>query len=94
MPSRRPLFSLGSLVMTPGAREALDDSGETPVSFLRRHIHGDWGNLDEEDLEANDHAVEKRLRILSSYMTKKGVKFWVITEADRSSSCLLLPSEY
>lgn len=90
----RPLFKLGQLVATPGALDVLGQAQQTPETFLRRHIKGDWGDCDTEDAEANDRAVLERARIFSVYRTATDVKIWVITEADRSSTCILLPEEY
>lgn len=90
----RSLFALGLVVATPGALSALEESMEMPWSFLRRHISGDWGSVCEEDRAANIEALAIGARLLSAYHTAKGVKLWVITEADRSSTCLLLPEEY
>lgn len=89
-----PLFTLGRLLATPGALEALSESGETAEPFLRKHQRGDWGELCEEDRRENELSVVKDFRILSAYHTRLGVKFWIITEADRSVTTLLLPSEY
>ena len=93
-PPVRPKFSLGQVVATPGALSALERSGESPTRFLSRHVLGDWGEVCESDRRANDHAVRRRLRLLSVYSTRRGTKIWIITEADRSSTCILLPSEY
>lgn len=68
--------------------------GQSPAEFLDRHIRGDWGNVCSEDAGLNDEALIDGSRVLSSYQTSRGEKLWVITEADRSSTCLLLPSEY
>jgi hypothetical protein len=88
-------FSLGQVVSTPGALEALQEARQRPVEFLSRHIRGDWGDaLPEEDKQENELSVEKGFRILSAYTLKTGVKLWVISEADRSVTTLLLPSEY
>ena len=57
-------------------------------------MSGDWGELDEEDVETNNYSVKQNLRILSSYTLETGVKVWIISEADRSVTTLLLPSEY
>ncbi len=89
-----PLFSLGRLVATPGALEALQRSGQSPTAFLARHVSGDWGDVSAEDKRLNDEAVKDGTRILSAYRTIAGVRIWVITEADRSSSFLLLLDEY
>jgi hypothetical protein len=90
----RPLFRLGKLVATPGALEALAKAGQQPWQLLLRHVQGDWGDLDDEDRRLNDEALRDGSRILSAYTLKTGVKLWIITEADRSSTCLLLPDEY
>jgi hypothetical protein len=90
----RNLFLLGSLTATRGALAALEESGEAPLAFLARHASGDWGELGSEDKRANDRALRSGERILSAYRTGKGRKLWVITEADRSSTCILLPEEY
>ena len=87
-------FPLGQTVSTPGALEALQDSGQSPADFLNRHSSGDWGELSNNDKQANEDALLHGDRIFSSYHTSKGVKIWVITEADRSSTCILLPEEY
>jgi len=57
-------------------------------------VNGDWGELDEHDRKENEFSLKSGFRILSSYALSNGAKIWVITEADRSSTCLLLPSEY
>lgn len=87
-------FSLGSLVATPAALKALEDAGQSPSEFIARHSAGDWGDVDKSDRKLNDAAVKDGERILSAYHTTKGVKLWIITEADRSSTCILLPEEY
>lgn len=87
------LFSLGSIVATPAALSLLDEHQKSPAEFLRRHHTGDWGNLCQEDREANDAAVKHGDRIFSAY-TFDDAKIWIITEADRSSTCILLPEEY
>ena len=88
------LFKLGRLVATPGAISALAVASEMPDGFLLRHQTGDWGDLSAADREANDRAVQDGGRILSAYFTSRGVKLWIITEADRSMTTILLPSEY
>jgi hypothetical protein len=89
-----PRFPLGQLVATPGALAALVASGQAPAEFLARHQAGDWGDLCPEDRRANEQALRQGARLLSAYHTAKGVKLWIITEADRSSTCILLPEEY
>ena len=82
--NQKPLFSLGRLVATPGALAALEENGKGCTEFLARHVQGDWGDLCEDDKQANLEALEQGLRILSAYRLEDGTKLWVITEADRS----------
>lgn len=90
-----PLFHLGRLFATPSALAALCEAGESADPYIRRHQRGDWGEeLCEEDRQENDLSVASGFRVLSAYRTRAGVKFWIITEADRSSTTLLLPEEY
>jgi hypothetical protein len=90
----RPLFSLGQCVATPGALAALEEAGQTPADFLNRHVGGDCGEIHPADKGMNEQALQDGARIFSVYSTSKGVKVWVITEADRASTCILLPDEY
>jgi len=90
----KPLFPLGRTVATPGALATLASLGIEPSTLLDRHICGDWGDMVEEDKAENDFSVDKYLRIFSSYNVAEDVKLWVITEADRSVTTILLPSEY
>jgi len=88
-------FSPGSIVATPGALEALRASGDDPRAYIVRHLAGDWGDLEEHDRRENELSVEHGWRILSCYRLSNGTRiFWLITEADRSSTCFLLPEEY
>lgn len=92
-------FALGQIVSTPGAMEALEDSGQTPDFFLEHHVSGDWGEVDADDWQLNDQALTDGSRIISAYKTLKGRKLWVITEAaddkgQRAATTLLLPDEY
>jgi hypothetical protein len=91
---KTPKFPLGALVATPGALEALERAGQSPAEFLDRHARGDWGEVSTGDARLNDAAVKNGERILSAYRTKAGERIWIITEADRSSTCILLPDEY
>lgn len=91
---RKPRFALGQVVATPGALEALETAKQTPIEFLQRHVVLDQGELDEEDQQTNLEAVANGERVLTSYLLSDGTKIWVITEADRSSTCVLLPDEY
>ena len=88
------LFSLGQLLSTPGALAALEEAGVEPSELLGRHVTGDWGNLDEEDKVLNDQALVENTRILSAYILSTGAKVWIISEADRSATTILLPHEY
>lgn len=90
----KPLFPLGRIAGTPGAIEAMKEAGDNALTFLKRHLSGDWGDVCEEDARENDFSVDKSLRILSAYHTAAGEKLWIITEADRSATTILLPSEY
>ena len=86
------LFRLGRIVATPNALSQL-----TQLEILRalqRHQAGDWGDVDEEDRQANDQALREGTRLFSVYHSATGIKFWVITEADRSATTFLLPEDY
>lgn len=87
-------FPLGRMVATPGAIEALARAEQSAFEFISRHQRGDWGDLCEEDKKENEFSVDKELRIFSAYHTRLGEKIWIITEADRSATTVLLPSEY
>jgi len=89
----RPRFQLGKVVATPGALDVI------PMDEMRhalgRHWSADWGDLEQEDREANDLALDEGSRLLSAYQTRDSLtKFWIITEADRSVTTVLLPDEY
>jgi hypothetical protein len=88
------LFELGRIVATPGALRALEKAEQQPAEFLDRHVKGDWGDLGDEDKQENEFSVRNGFRILSAYTTSAGEKIWIITEADRSATTLLLPEEY
>ena len=88
------LFPLGLLVATPGALKILQANGVIPMRLIARHGLGDWGNVGPDDARANDNALHSGARILSSYQLADGAQVWVITEADRSSTTVLIPSEY
>ena len=87
-------FDLGRIAATPGALEALTAAQTAPSELLRRHVSGDWGEVPKEDAGENELSVREGYRVLSSYPLRTGARVWVITEADRSSTCLLLPGEY
>lgn len=87
-------FELGTVVMTSGIAAALERGELFVLPFLFRHASGDWGDMGTEDKLANDRALEEPCaRIFSAYETGAG-KIWIITEWDRSSTCILFPSEY
>jgi hypothetical protein len=88
------LFSLGRMVATPGALAVLKQNTQLATEFIQRHVQGDWGELCDEDKQANDEALKEGLRLLSSYRLNDGTKIWVITEAGRSVTTVLLPEEY
>ncbi len=98
-PNETKKFSLGRIVATPGALQALRDAGQEADEFLSRHVTADWGDLDADDRQANDAALLDGSRILSAYKTRKGEKIWIITEATnqfglRYSSTILKPEDY
>jgi hypothetical protein len=84
------LFPLGEIVMTPG----FADLGIDPLPFLARHQSGDWGENCQDDKDENDFSVSNGFRIISAYRAPDGERFWVLTEADRSATSLMLPEEY
>ena len=86
-------FPLGRILATPGALEALREAGEDPLRFLARHASGDWGELDPHDRRENELALKHGRRLLSSYPVGEK-RVWVITEANRSYTTLLLPEDY
>jgi len=87
-------FVLGQTFITPGAEEAIQIAGQTAIEFLRRHMSCDWGEVSEEDAQENEFSLKEGFRLLSAYQTGKGQKLWIITEADRSATTVLLPYEY
>jgi hypothetical protein len=92
---RSSRFQLGQVVATPGALEALERAGTTPLRLLGRHETGDWGDLSDDDIAENEFSLKEGFRLLSAYkLPVTGEKIWVITEADRSVTTLLLPEEY
>jgi len=88
-----PLFSLGTVVATPGALDLLDRFGINATTYLDRHQCGDFGTISPHDIQENRFALNRRLRIFSAYDIGKE-RLWLITQADRSVTTLLLPSEY
>lgn len=85
------LFQLGAIHSTQGALREIPP--EAMTAALRRHVQGDWGEVGEEDARENDLSVREGFRILSAYQ-HNGRKFWLLTEADRSVTTILLPEEY
>ena len=96
--SPNPCFTLGHIVATPGALDALNEINYPPLALINRHRRGDWGDLDDEDIQRNNDALMDGSRLLSAYIVQN-IMFWVITEAendkgDRAATTILLPSEY
>ena len=85
-------FQLGGVVATPGALN-LAEQGTDLRCYLSRHLTGDWGDLCQEDKQENEFSLSNGYRLLSAYDTRAG-RLWIITEADRSTTTLLLPEEY
>jgi hypothetical protein len=92
--STTPRFPLGQVVATPGALAALIETGQSPLHFLARHSTGDWGELDPQDWQANEEALQAGGRLFSAYTLATGQRLWLITESDRSYTTLLRPDEY
>ena len=86
-------LALGQLVATPGALAAIEASGDSLLEYVTLHEFGWWGEVDTHDWNENEYALKHDLRILSVYTLSSGVRIWIITEADRSTT-LLLPEEY
>ena len=87
-------LELGRIVATPGALDALSRNGQFPSTFIFRHSVGDWVELSAHDWEVNEQAVRNGERVLSAYILKDKTKIWIITEADRSMTTILLPEDY
>jgi hypothetical protein len=99
MANGNPKFVLGRLLSTPNALRTLEKAGQSPAELLSRHVTGDWGDMCEEDKQANERALQDGSRIFSSYVLNSGEKIWVITEAmndegRRASSTLMCPEDY
>ncbi|WP_414444649.1 hypothetical protein [Burkholderia sp. 22PA0106] len=90
----RPYFPMGRMAITPAAQSMLEQAGLSPSALLDRHCAGDWGDLEAEDIAENELALLAGKRLLSSYVIPGGSKVWVITEADRSVTTVLLPEDY
>jgi hypothetical protein len=89
-----PLFPAGRIVATPGALALLEHANKSPLEFLSRHLRGDWGDLCQDDKTENELSLKGGFRLMSSYEVTDTEKLWIITEADRSVTTLLLPAEY
>ena len=93
-----PRFKLGRLMATSTVLNRLREAHRDPLEFIRRHQSGDWGEVESEDREANVRAVAQGDRILSVYHVESppqsAFTLWILTEADRSMTTLLLPREY
>jgi hypothetical protein len=88
-------FPLGQIVATPAALDALTKSGDSAHGLLMRHVTGDFGTVCKADWQANEDAIRDGERVFSAYLLKDGAtKVWIITEADRSSTCVLMPDDY
>ncbi len=95
LPKGTPRFPLGRIVATPGALELLAATATDPAELLSRQVRGDWGEVPPEDARVNEFSVKRGFRVVSSYpVGDAGEKIWIITEADRSSTCVLRPEEY
>ena len=91
--TRRPLlFPAGAIVTTPAALAAV--SVAEMHTALQRHLTGDWGDLNQADWLANQDALKDATRLVSAFLTKSGHRFWIITEADRTVTTILLPEDY
>ena len=85
---------MGQILATPDALRVMDEAGENPLRLLKRHVHGDWGDLCAFDVDANELALRQGMRVLSAYVLSTGERVWIITEADRSFTTILTPEEY
>jgi hypothetical protein len=90
----RPKFRLGHLVATPGALDAFKEASVGFIPYVSRHLAGDWGDISKEDAAENELSLKEGFRLLSAYHLPDGCKIWIITEADRSATTILLPEEY
>jgi hypothetical protein len=89
-----PRFVLGKVVATPGALSVLEAARQPPLELLRKHVSGDWGVVCADTAALNDQALLDGERVHSAYVLATKITVWVITEADRSSTCIMLPEEY
>jgi hypothetical protein len=91
--NERPMFATGQLTATPRALVALEIAGQQPCDLLMRHMAGDWGVVDAIECRANDDAVAEGTQLLSAYPLDTGEIVCVVTSADRTSTCVMLPDE-
>ncbi len=94
-----PRLGPGQIVATQAALDALDESQQSPLEFLARHLRGDWGNVCPEDARSNDESLGSGARLMSVYETRNGTRLWIITDAEderreRRCTTILLPHEY
>lgn len=92
--AKRPLFPLGHVCATPAAMDLMEQLSLSPLEFIVRHVFGDWGQVCQDDREANQAALQNGTRLLSAYEVPGGQRLWVLTEADRSVTTLMCPSDY
>lgn len=83
---------LGQIVITPNALDRLNP--QDVCACLRQHGRGDWGDFNAHDVQENDWSLREGFRLLSAYTDRHGTRFWIITEADRQSTCIMLPEDY
>ena len=91
-PIRVAVLRLGHIVATPNALQSITQ--DDILAGIQRHQAGDWGDISDEDRMANDQALVEGTRILSVYRSANGTIFWIVTEADRSSTTVMLPEDY
>ncbi len=91
-PAAKGKFPFGQTVITRTAMNALTE--EDVMTALARHAAGDWGDLCEEDVRENEQSLDQDFRLFSVYHAQDGTKFYIITEADRSATTVLLPEDY
>ena len=89
-----PLFPPRQIVTMPGSLALLQKANKSALELLSRHLRGDWGDLCQEDKTQNELSLKYGFRLMSSYPVTPTEKLWIITEADRSVTTLLLPEEY
>lgn len=86
-------FTFGKVAITPRAIEVFEKSQENPITYLKRHMNGDYGEIPEAHVRLNDAAIADGARIMSAYRLKTNEEIWIITEADRSVTTILHSSE-